>query len=90
MDDLQFRQLIDLFGFSWAGFRNVRKGVKKRLVSHMLELDHQTISDYIGAIEGDREILRQFQRHMTVSISRFFRDKRLWEIMKEYPPHVLI
>ena len=82
MEDRQFRQLIDRFGFSWAGFRRVRKGVKKRLARHMQETGCQNIGDYIEAIERDREVRLQFERVMTVSISRFFRDRRLWEIMQ--------
>jgi hypothetical protein len=39
MEDQQFRQLLDRFGFSWAGFCKVRNGVKKRLVRHT----HETI-----------------------------------------------
>jgi len=82
MEDRQFRQLIDRFGFSWAGFRRVRKGVKKRLARHMQDTGCQNIGDYIEAIERDREVRLQFERVMTVSISRFFRDRRLWEIMQ--------
>ena len=37
MKDTQFHQLLDRFGFSWAGYRRVRKGVKKRLARHMQE-----------------------------------------------------
>jgi len=28
MDDLQFRQLLDYFCYSWDGYRRVRKGLK--------------------------------------------------------------
>ena len=82
MEDRLFRQVLDRFGFSWAGFRRVRKGVKKRLARHMQETGCQNIEDYIEAIERDREMRLQFERLMTVSISRFFRDRRLWEIMQ--------
>ncbi len=32
--------------------------------------------------EGEREERIQFERLFTVSISRFFRDRKLWEIMQ--------
>jgi len=35
MNDEQFRQLLDYFQYSWAGYRKVRKGVKKRISRHM-------------------------------------------------------
>jgi chemotaxis protein methyltransferase CheR len=48
----------------------------------MQETGCRNIGDYIEAIERDREVRVQFERVMTVSISRFFRDRRLWEIMQ--------
>ena len=83
MEDTQFRQLLNRFGFSWAGYRRVRKGVKKRLARHMLEMHCGHIENYIEAIEKDRAVRLQFERLMTVSISRFFRDRGLWEIMRK-------
>jgi chemotaxis methyl-accepting protein methylase len=82
MEDTQFRQLLDRFGYSWAGYYRVRKGVKKRLARHMHEIRCRNIEEYIEAIEGEREVRIQFERLMTVSISRFFRDRKLWEIMQ--------
>ncbi|RLC02860.1 MAG: hypothetical protein DRH90_12795 [Deltaproteobacteria bacterium] len=38
MEDTQFRQILNRFGFSWAGYRKVRKGVKKHLARHMHEI----------------------------------------------------
>jgi len=82
MEDRLFCQLLDRFGFSWTGFRRVRKGVKKRLARHMHETGCQNMEDYIEAIERDRGVRLQFERLMTVSISRFFRDRRFWKIMQ--------
>ena len=83
MEDTQFRQLLNRFGFSWAGYRKVRKGVKKRLARHMHEIRCRNIEDYIEAIEKDREERLQFERLMTVSISCFFRDREFWDIIQE-------
>ncbi len=82
MDDFQFRRLLDRFGFSWAGYAKVRKGVKKRLARHMQEMACQNMGDYIQAVESDAQVRLQFERLMTVSISRFFRDRRLWQSMQ--------
>ena len=82
MEDTQFCKLLNRFGFSWAGYRRVRKGVKKRLVRHMQEMRCRTIEAYIEALEKDREERLQFERRMTVCISRFFRDLGLWEILQ--------
>lgn len=90
MEDRQFHQVLDRFGFSRTGFRRVRKGVKKRLARHMQETGCRDIADYIGCIERDREVRLEFERLMTVSISRFFRDRRLWETLQERILPVLV
>jgi chemotaxis methyl-accepting protein methylase len=82
MEDTQFRQLLDRFGYSWAGYYRVRKGVKKRLARRMHEIRCRNIEEYIEAIEEKREERIQFERLMTVAISRFFRDRKLWQIMQ--------
>lgn len=82
MKDMQFQKILDRFGFSWAGFRKVRKGVMKRLSRHMQETGCQKTEDYIEIIERDRNVRFQFEQLMTVSISRFFRDQELWKCIK--------
>jgi chemotaxis protein methyltransferase CheR len=83
MEDTRFYQILDRFGFSRSGYRRVRKGVKKRLAGRMQALRCRNIEEYLEAIEKNREERLQFERLMTVSISRFFRDRSLWEIMQE-------
>lgn len=83
MEDAQFRRLLERFGLSWDGYRRVRKGVKKRIARHMQETGCRNVGDYIEAIEKDPELRVQFECLMTVSISRFFRDRELWEALQE-------
>jgi hypothetical protein len=61
MEDTQFRQLLDRFGYSWAGYYRVRKGVKKRLARRMHEIRCRNIEEYIEAIAGEREERIQFE-----------------------------
>jgi chemotaxis protein methyltransferase CheR len=83
MNDAQFRQILDRFEYSWAGYRRVRKGVKKRLARHIQEIRCRNIKDYIEAIEENPETRLNFECLMTVSISRFFRDRGLWNIIRD-------
>lgn len=83
MDDHQFRQLLQRFGLSWKGYRKVRKGVKKRIRRHMRELGCQTVEAYLDELDKCEEVSQQCERLMTVSISRFFRDRRLWQVLQE-------
>lgn len=78
MDDIQFRQLLDYFNFSWAGYRKVRKGVKKRIALHMQELKCRNTGAYLDLLNQSDAARQECERRMTISISRFFRDRRLW------------
>jgi chemotaxis methyl-accepting protein methylase len=83
MDDDQFRLLLDRFDFSWSGYRKVRKGVKKRLSRHMQELKCPNISVYLNLLNKSAELRQECEKRMTVSISRFFRDRQLWLDLEE-------
>ena len=82
MDDHQFRQLLNRIGFSWRGYRRVRKGVKKRIRRHMKALGCQDFEAYLRALDNDKVLRAQCEVLMTVSISRFFRDRGFWEIFE--------
>jgi chemotaxis protein methyltransferase CheR len=84
MDDLQFRQLLDYFNYSWDGYRRVRKGVKKRISRHMQQLGCRSINTYLYILERNEEVKRHSEGLMTVSVSRFFRDRMLWKIIEDH------
>ena len=90
MDDQQFRQLLNRFDFSWSGYRKIRKGVKKRIHRHMTALGCPNISDYLAKMDNDEDVKQQCERLLTVSISRFFRDAKLWEVLEsEWLPEMI-
>lgn len=82
MNDQQFRQLLNRFDLSWDGYRKVRKGVKKRICRHMHGLDCRTMQEYFLALDQNKEARQDFEHLMTVSISRFFRDRGLWQALE--------
>ena len=82
MDDDQFRILLEYLKYSWSGYRKVRKGVKKRIARHMNQLQCVNISDYVKLLDIHPDIRKECELQMTVSISRFFRDRRLWELLQ--------
>jgi chemotaxis protein methyltransferase CheR len=90
MDDRQFRQLLQELGLSWKGYRRVRKGVMKRITRHMQQLGCRHMAAYLLELERGAWARRECDRLMTVSISRFFRDRRLWEVLeKEVLPEII-
>jgi chemotaxis protein methyltransferase CheR len=84
MEDEQFRQLLNHFGCSWKGYRRVRKGVKKRISRHIQQLGCRSLEEYLKRLDSDWGLRRQFTSVMSVSVSRFFRDRKLWKIMEEH------
>ena len=78
MDDDQFRKLCDHLQYSWAGYRKVRKGVKKRISRHMQQLRCPNMEAYLDLIACNDAQRVECKRRMTVSISRFFRDRKFW------------
>jgi len=82
MDDEQFRQLLDRFNLSWDGYRKVREGVKKRLRRHMQKSGCRNVQEYLQALERNPQLRNECKQLLTVSISRFFRDRRLWEVLE--------
>ena len=82
MDDDQFRKLLEYLDYSWAGYRKVRKGVKKRVCRHMQRLNCRDVTAYLGILDRQPTSRQECELLMTVSISRFFRDRRLWEMLE--------
>jgi len=83
MDDAQFRTLLELLGYSWDGYRRVRKGVKKRIHRHMQRLGCREIAAYLNLLEYQAVCRREGELLMSVSVSRFFRDRHLWQILED-------
>lgn len=83
MDDASFRRILDFFRLSWVGYRRVRKGVKKHLVRRMASLGLRGVDDYLRFIGHDSAEAQIARRLLTVNISRFFRDRRLWDILRD-------
>lgn len=82
LSDDDFRQLLNHFDRPWAGFRKVRKGVKKRVRRHMEMLGCQTIGAYLRLIEDDEPERDRCRQYLAVTVSRFFRDRQLWEYLQ--------
>ncbi|MFC1516203.1 CheR family methyltransferase, partial [Thermodesulfobacteriota bacterium] len=83
MDDQEFRQLLEYLQLSWKGYRKVRKGVKKRIRRHMKQLEMRDMGGYLRELENSTDARAECDRLMTVSISRFFRDRGFWSMLKD-------
>ncbi|MEW6673895.1 MAG: CheR family methyltransferase [Thermodesulfobacteriota bacterium] len=79
MHDHEFFKLLDRFDLCRSGYRKVRRGVKKRIRRHMQDLGCRDIGAYLTILENNAEAQDQCRLLLTVSISRFFRDRQLWQ-----------
>jgi len=84
MNDQQFRQLLNRYQFSWAGYRKVGKGVKKRIHRYMKSIECSNMDDFLTELDRNNDVRDHCERLMTVSISRFFRDRELWQGLEEH------
>lgn len=82
MNDQQFRRLLEYFNLSWNGYRKVRKGVKKRVRRHMLDVRANSMDAYLHTLESHPVLREECLCLMTVSISRFFRDREVWNVLE--------
>jgi chemotaxis protein methyltransferase CheR len=69
-------------GLHWSGFRKVRRQVCKRLKRRIQELRLSNYADYRARLEGDASEWRFVDESCHVTISRFFRDKGLFEVLR--------
>jgi chemotaxis methyl-accepting protein methylase len=82
VDPTDFRRLLDHLNLSWSGYRKVRRGVERRVARHMQQIGCRGMPDYLERLGREPAIRIECERRMTVPISRFFRDRRLWEVLE--------
>ena len=66
----------------WAGFRKVRGQVCKRLKRRMSDLGLEGFAAYRKRLEADPQEWRTFDDLCHITISRFFRDKGVFEALR--------
>lgn len=81
LSDDDFRTLLAHFDLPWAGYRKVRKGVKKRIWRQMQEAGCGDIHSYLVLVEQRQDVRARCRHCLLVTISRFFRDRRLWDYL---------
>jgi chemotaxis protein methyltransferase CheR len=84
MDDQQFRRILDFFGLSWKGYRRVRKSVKRRLVRYLQDRGFRGTEPFLFALGMEWGHRVEVEKLLSVSISRFFRDRDLWRAIEEF------
>jgi chemotaxis protein methyltransferase CheR len=89
MEDVQFRRLLHHLGLSWAGYRKVRKGVKKRVSRHIKALNCSNMAGYLHEIDHSKEARNECERLMTVSWDILL-DKILPGLIEQHPKKISV
>jgi chemotaxis protein methyltransferase CheR len=66
----------------WPGFRKVRRQVCKRLAGRMRDLGLANFAAYRARLESDPVEWRILDECCHITISRFFRDKAIFEALR--------
>ncbi|MBI4776864.1 MAG: hypothetical protein HY788_22235 [Deltaproteobacteria bacterium] len=74
--------MLDWYGYSWEGYRRVRKGVMKRISRHMQELESRSVKEYVSLLDVQPAQKARSERLMSVTISRFLRDRSMWNALE--------
>ena len=81
---VQFLQMhLPRLGLRWQGFRKVRDQVIKRLKRRFKSLQLQSVAEYAAYLDAHPLEWRVFDSMCRISISRFYRDKGVFESLQE-------
>jgi len=65
----------------WAGFRRPRRQVCRRVAARLRELGLPDLASYRGCLESQPAEWEVLDRLCRVTISRFYRDRAVWEAL---------
>lgn len=69
-------------GMRWPGFRKVRGQVKKRLLRRLEQLELTDLGEYRARLERDADEWAVLDAACRITISRFHRDRRVFEDLR--------
>ncbi len=70
-------------GLRWRGFKNLRRQVCRRIQERARELGCTDLADYRRTLEADPEELARLDALCFVTISRFYRDRQVFDELRE-------
>ncbi|MCX8118635.1 MAG: protein-glutamate O-methyltransferase CheR [Desulfobacterota bacterium] len=75
------KEVGPLLGLQWRPFQ--RRGVKRKVERRLLELGLTHLGDYLFKVRNDPEERDRLSQILTVTISRFFRDREVFEALEK-------
>lgn len=77
------QHILPKLGYHWPGFRKVRRQVCRRVHQRMQELAIRNYSDYLVHIDQFPGELDTIDGFLDITISRFWRDRGVFELLEE-------
>jgi chemotaxis methyl-accepting protein methylase len=71
------KETAPLFGLHWRPFQ--RRGVKRKIERRIIEIGLSNFEDYLLRVQKDPEEQSYLSKTLTVTISRFFRDREVFD-----------
>lgn len=76
------RWALPRLGLRWEGFRRVRRQVCRRIGRRMAEVGAAGVAEYRALLAPDSQEWRILDGLCRVTISRFFRDRAVWSMLR--------
>lgn len=70
-------------GLRWLGYRRVRGQACKRIQRRLVQLGLPDLATYAARLEADPAEWQVLERLCVITISRFFRDRRVWDALRD-------
>ncbi len=77
------RRALPRLRLRWSGFRKVRGQVRKRLARRLRELGLSDAGEYESFLRAHPEEWARLDRLCRITISRFYRDRGVWEYLRQ-------
>ncbi|MGQ9638105.1 MAG: CheR family methyltransferase [Thermodesulfobacteriota bacterium] len=82
MDFEEFlKEITPCLGLQWRPFR--RRGIQRKIKKHMEQTGLYNFESYMDRIKEDPETQTYFIKILTITISRFFRDYEVYQVLKD-------
>jgi len=74
------KEVTPLFGLQWRPFR--RRGVKRKIEQRVAEVGNAHFDEYLLKVRRDPEERGHLSEFLTVTISRFYRDRKVFGLLE--------
>ncbi len=69
-------------GYRWRGYRKVRRQVKRRIAARLEDLGLAELDEYRRYLEENPDEWERLDRCCRITISRFYRDRQIWDVLR--------